>query len=140
MIRTLHNEDINEVANIWLNSNIQAHDFIPSQYWHDQYEMVKEEISKVEVYVYEDNNKILGFVGLNEDYLAGIFICQNVQSKGIGKQLIDFVKGMKEQINLSVYQKNERAIKFYLREGFDIQSENVDHYTNEKEYIMTWRK
>lgn len=102
--------------------------------------MVKEEISKVEVYVYEDNNKILGFVGLNDDYLAGIFICQDVQSKGICKQLIDFVKGIKEQINLSVYQKNERAIKFYQREGFAIVSENIDCHTNEKEYSMTWRQ
>lgn len=140
MIRTLQNKDINEVARIWLNSNIQAHDFIPSQYWHDQYEMVKEEISKVEVYVYEDNNKILGFVGLSENYLAGIFIRQDVQSKGIGKTLMNFVKGIKEQINLSVYQKNERAIKFYQREGFVIQSENIDHYTNEKEYRMIWKK
>lgn len=140
MIRTLQNKDINEVSRIWLNSNIQAHDFIPSQYWHDQYEMVKEEISKVEVYVYEDNNKILGFVGLSENYLAGIFIRQDVQSKGIGKTLMNFVKGIKEQINLSVYQKNERAIKFYQREGFVIQSENIDHYTNEKEYSMTWKK
>lgn len=32
MIRTLQNKDINEVARIWLDSNIQAHDFIPSQY------------------------------------------------------------------------------------------------------------
>lgn len=140
MIRTLQNKDINEMARIWLDSNIQAHDFISSQYWHDQYEMVKEEISKVEVYVYEDHDKILGFVGLNDDYLAGIFICQEVQSKGIGKQLIDFVKGIKEQINLSVYQKNERAIKFYQREDFAIVSENIDHYTNEKEYSMTWRQ
>lgn len=140
MIRTLQNKDINEVARIWLDSNIQAHDFIPSQYWYDQYEMVKEEISKVEVYVYEDNDKILGFVGLNDDYLAGIFICQDVQSIGIGKQLIDFVKGIKEQINLSVYQKNERAIKFYQREGFAIVSENIDCHTNEKEYSMTWRQ
>lgn len=140
MIRTLQNKDINEVARIWLNSNIQAHDFIPSQYWHDQYEMVKEEISKVEVYVCEDNDKILGFVGLNDDYLAGIFIRQDIQSKGIGKTLMNFVKGIKEQINLSVYQKNERAIKFYQREGFVIQSENIDHYTNEKEYRMIWKK
>lgn len=140
MIRTLQNKDINEVVSIWLNSNIQAHDFIPSQYWHDQYEMVKEEISKVEVYVCEDNDKILGFVGLNDDYLAGIFIRQDIQSKGIGKTLMNFVKGIKEQINLSVYQKNERAIKFYQREGFVIQSENIDYYTNEKEYRMIWKK
>lgn len=82
MIRTLQNKDINEMARIWLDSNIQAHDFISSQYWHDQYEMVKEEISKVEVYVYEDHDKILGFVGLNDDYLAGIFICRKYNQKG----------------------------------------------------------
>lgn len=43
-------------------------------------------------------------------------------------------------MRLSVYQKNIRAIGFYQREQFVIQSENIDDNTNEKEFIMTWSK
>jgi len=33
---------------------------------------------------------------------------------------------------LNVYQKNKKAIRFYLREKFSIQSESVDDNTGEK--------
>ena len=63
---------------------------------------------------------------------------REAQSQGIGKRLLDFVKERKEFLRLGVYQKNERAVQFYKREGFQIESENVDEDTGEKEYIMTW--
>lgn len=66
--------------------------------------------------------------------MAGIFVCHKEQSKGIGKQLLDFVKQSKNQLSLSVYQKNARAVKFYQREDFEIQCESVDQDTDEKEY------
>ncbi len=142
MIRKLQETDIKRVADIWFDTNMKAHNFIPAQYWKDNFEAVKEMISQAEVYVYEDKNKnrIQGFVGLSDDYIAGIFVWDEAQSSGIGKQLLDFVKGIKKQLGLSVYQKNTRAIKFYQRENFEIQWENTDENTGEKEYFMIWKQ
>ena len=58
MIRKMQNTDINRVADIWLKTNLKAHDFIPEQYWTSNYELVKEMMSQAEVYVYEDNKMI----------------------------------------------------------------------------------
>lgn len=58
MIRKMQNIDINRVADIWLKTNLKAHDFIPEQYWTSNYESVKEMMSQAEVYVYEDNKMI----------------------------------------------------------------------------------
>ena len=33
MIRKMQNADINRVADIWLKTNLKAHDFISEQYW-----------------------------------------------------------------------------------------------------------
>ena len=33
MIRTMQAADINKVAEIWLDTNLKAHDFIPPEYW-----------------------------------------------------------------------------------------------------------
>ena len=33
MIRKMQNPDINRIADIWLKTNLKAHDFIPEQYW-----------------------------------------------------------------------------------------------------------
>ena len=58
MIRKMQNIDINRVADIWLKTNLKAHDFIPEQYWTSNYELVKEMMSQAEVYVYEDDKMI----------------------------------------------------------------------------------
>ena len=142
MVRQYSNDDIDAVMQIWLDTNIRAHHFIPSDYWRTNCDMVRELLSHAEIYVHEDEcaKQIDGFIGLNDDYIEGIFVKETMQSKGIGKQLLNHVKEVKPMLKLSVYQKNVKAIKFYLREKFSIQSENVDDNTGEKEFIMMWKR
>ena len=132
--------DLDKVADIWLTTNISAHNFIDIQYWQKNYEYVKEMLSQAEIYIYEDENQVQGFIGLNNDYVEGIFVCEEKQSNGIGKQLLDFIKSIHTRLTLNVYQKNIRAIKFYHREGFKILSENIDKNVDEKEYEMIWER
>lgn len=141
MIRKLRESDLSAVMKIWLDTNIKSHNFVSKEYWTSNYEMVKEILPKSEIYVYEeeDTNLIDGFIGLLDSYLAGLFVKNTAQSKGIGKQLLDYAKSIKSEMTLSVYQKNIRAVHFYHREQFQIQSENIDDNTNEKEFIMIWR-
>ena len=138
MIRKLQNVDINKVADIWLKTNLEAHDFIPGQYWTSNYEAVKKMLPQAEVYVYEENKIIQGFVGVRDEYIEGIFVSGKMQSHGIGKALLDYIKDKKARLQLNVYQKNVRAMSFYQREGFTIQSEGLDEFTGEKEYVMEW--
>ena len=138
MIRKMQNIDIDRVADIWLKTNLKAHYFIPEQYWTSNYESVKEMMSQAEVYVYEDDKMIQGFVGLSNEYMEGIFVSDEMQSRGIGKILLDYIKDKKDRLQLKVYQKNVRAMSFYQREGFTIQSEGMDEFTGEKEYVMNW--
>lgn len=140
MIRRLENRDLEQTAKIWLDTNREAHDFIPGSYWENHYLMVKEMLLQAEVYVYETEQEIRGFVGLDDTYIAGIFVRSKDQSLGIGTQLLDFVKERKEELSLRVYQKNEKAIRFYQREAFQVQEEGIDEDTKEKEYLMIWRK
>lgn len=138
MIRKLRKTDINRVADIWLKTNLKAHYFIPEQYWTNNYEVVKEMLPQAEVYVYEDDKIIQGFIGINDEYIEGIFVSDEMQSCGIGKMLLDYIKDKKDKLQLKVYQKNVRAMSFYQREGFTIQSEEMDEFTREKEYVMNW--
>ena len=140
MIRKLRKTDLDEVAYIWLNTNKKAHDFIAETYWDEHFEMVEGMLGDAEIYVFEEQGQIKGFVGLDGEYIAGIFVREKEQSLGIGKQLLDFVKSLKGQLKLNVYQKNERAIKFYTREQFEIQDEQTDEATGEAEYLMLWKK
>ena len=138
MIRKLRKTDINRVADIWLKTNLKAHSFISEQYWISNYEFVKEMLPQAEVYVYDDDKMIQGFIGINDEYIEGIFVSDEMQSRGIGKILLDYIKDKKDRLQLKVYQKNVRAMSFYQREGFTIQSEEMDEFTREKEYVMNW--
>lgn len=140
MIRKLRKTDLDEVAYIWLHTNKKAHDFIAETYWDEHFEMVEGMLGDAEIYVFEEQGQIKGFVGLDGEYIAGIFVREKEQSLGIGKQLLDFVKSLKGQLKLNVYQKNERAIKFYTREQFEIRDEQTDEATGEAEYLMLWKK
>ena len=104
------------------------------------YELVKEMMSQSEIYVFEADKKIQGFVGLNDEYIEGVFVSDEMQSCGIGKLLLDYIKDKKVSLRLNVYQKNARAISFYQREGFIIQCEDLDEATGEKEYTMLWKQ
>lgn len=140
MIREFRENDLDIIMQIWVDTNIQTHNFIPKEYWINNYGMVKEMLPQAEVYAYENDetNQIDGFIGLTDNYIAGIFVRNGAQSKGIGKQLLDYVKCIKPRLRLSVYEKNTRAIYFYQREKFMVQSETVDENTNEKELVMSW--
>ncbi len=63
-----------------------------------------------------------------------------MQSQGIGKILLNDTKDKRNELRLNVYRKNTRAISFYKREGFEIQSDGLDEATGEKEYAMVWKK
>ena len=142
MIRKYREIDLTKVMLIWLDANIRTHNFIDQSYWLNNYDMVKEVIPQAEVYVYEDEvtKQIEGFIGLTDDYIAGLFVNKGFRSKGIGKELLNYVKKTKSNIRLNVYNKNVRAIEFYRREHFSIQTERMDDNTNEKELIMTWSR
>lgn len=140
MIREFKQTDIDNVMEIWLTENIKAHDFIPKEYWEKNFEYVKKVLPNAEIYVYLEDEKIVGFIGLNDNYIEGIFIDSKYQHKGISTALLKKTKELKDELTLSAYKKNTKAIQFYLKNGFEIVEENIDKENDEVEYIMLWKK
>lgn len=139
MIRKMQADDLPQVAAIWLAANLQAHSFIPAAYWQDNLAAVRQMLPLAEVYVYAQTaDEPLGFVGLNGNYIEGIFVAPAAQSQGIGKKLLDYAKGLHSRLNLRVYQQNRRARLFYQREGFQTAQAGADPNTNAQELLMVW--
>lgn len=142
MIRKFESRDLDAVMQIWLQANLDAHVFIPASFWRGHFEIVRDMLPQAELYVHENEatRQIDGFIGLTENHIEGIFVVKSARSKGIGKALLEYVKSRKPRLTLSVYQKNERAIAFYRREQFIVQSEGIDGDTNEAEIQMLWTR
>ena len=140
MIRAFQKSDIEAVMRIWLEGNLQAHPFIPEKYWKENEPMVRNQIAQAEVCVYEKDGEIQGFVGAMGDYIAGIFVDQRYRSAGIGRRLLESMKEQHPVLSLGVYKKNKRAVRFYLREGFQVAEERLEENAGEMEYVMQWKK
>lgn len=139
MIRRMRAGELDRVVAIWFKTNTKAHDFIPESYWENHVSGVREAISEAEVYVYENEEKeIDGFIGLTGNYIAGLFVREEMQSGGIGRQLLVAAQKRKDNLQLHVYRKNRRAVSFYQRAGFRIGAEQIDENTGEEEYQMVW--
>lgn len=140
MIRRFQKSDTKKVMQIWLVGNEDAHPFIPKEYWHSNFSMVQEQLLQAEVFIYETDGKIQGFIGIIQEYIAGIFVDRRYRSFGIGKQLLEYAKQTHGRLSLCVYQKNKRAVALYFREGFSILSKELDEATGEMEYTMIWKE
>lgn len=142
MIRKFENRDLDAVMQIWLRGNLDAHAFIPADFWTGHFETVRDVLPQAELYIHENENtrQIDGFIGLTENHIEGIFVAKSVRSKGIGRALLEYAKSRKPRLTLSVYQKNERALAFYRREQFIVQSEGIDEDTNEADIQMLWTR
>ena len=142
MIRSIWEHDLHAVMQIWLDANLQAHAFVPAAYWTAHFDQVRQQLPQAEGYLFEDKKtgRIEGFIGLTDDFIAGLFVRAAARSRGIGKELLDYVKQLRPDLRLRVYQKNTRAIRFYQREGFRVQSEHTEAETGETEFEMVWSR
>lgn len=140
MIREFQISDTQIVMQLWLAGNEDAHSFIAKEYWKANFEEVEKQLLKADIFVYDLNGEIKGFIGLMDEYIAGIFVDKAYRSQGIGRQLLEYVKQLHSTLSLDVYQKNERALRFYRENGFTIVSKQNDERTGEIEFTMIWNK
>ena len=125
MIRPLEPEDTDTVLEIWLRSSVAAHDFVPRSYWEGKLD--------------ESAESVCGFVSLVENYVAALFVHPDRQGQGIGRRLLQWAAAQYPTLELSVYAENKRAVRFYLREGFEIRQEQTDANTGRKELHLLLR-
>lgn len=138
-IRKAEPHDYRLLSDIWLESSLIAHDFIPIEFWRSHQTAMEEQyLPAAEVYVAEDNSGPVGFAALVNKRLAAIFVSPEQQGRGIGNRLLHHTKTLRDVLELNVYQKNTKSLGFYLAKGFEIVSESLDSPTGEKEWVMQW--
>ena len=133
--------EIQSCADIWLESSIAAHSFIEPEFWRSNYSaMLEQYLPAADIYLAKDEEAIAGFAALYQGRLAALFVLPAWWSKGVGSLLLQLVQELHEELQLTVYAKNSRAISFYLRHGFATQQEQVCPHTREPELLMLWKK
>lgn len=140
MIKEFDLTHLDEVMDIWLKTNISAHNFIDKKYWENNFEFVKQVLPTSQVKVFAQDGVIKGFIGVIDNYIAGLFVLEEYQLQGIGKQLLDEAKESFSILHVDVYVQNEKAVMFYKKNGFQVISEKENSDTKQMEYFMVWSK
>lgn len=133
--------EIEKLVEIWYTGSLIAHDFIDKDFWKSQRKEMKEKyLPMAETYVISDEKEIVGFISMVNSYLAALFIDHKHHGKGYGKRLLNFIKEQRANIQLKVYSDNDKAVHFYLKNGFKKIEELLDDQTGEQEFLMEWTK
>ena len=82
MIRLFEFRDLDRIMEIWLEGNLKAHPFIKEEYWRQNYETVRSEMPNAEVYVFEEGGEVQGFIGMDAEYIAGLFVAEGHRGQG----------------------------------------------------------
>ncbi len=139
MIRAYQKPDIDQILSIWLEASIKAHNFIEKGFWESKVIDMREiYLPGSEIFVFEEDGMIKGFVALCGETLAAIFVSPKEQGKGIGKQLVDKSKEVSKNLNLTVYKENRDSIEFYKKCGFKMIKEQIDIHTGHVEILMAF--
>ena len=136
MIRLAEQQDLDRIMEIWLEGNLQAHDFVDPAYWTGCLQEVREAIAQADVWVWDDSGRVEAFAGMVEHYLAGLFVSGAQRGKGIGSLLLEYIKEQRFPLTLHVYSRNAGAVQFYERHGFGTISEYIDLETGQPEREM----
>ena len=115
MLRPFEDKDLDQVMDIWLTGNLQAHPFVEESYWRGQADRVRELMGQAQLLVWEEAGRVTGFLGLWGEHIEGIFVSPEHQGRGIGKALLQAAKERCPSLTLNVYQNNPRAAAFYRR-------------------------
>ena len=76
------------------------------------------------ILVYEEEGKVLGFVGQKENVVSWFFVHPDHRRKGIGQSLMhQLIDIWKDPLELNVAKQNHVAISLYSRVGFKVYYE-----------------
>ncbi|WP_219993615.1 GNAT family N-acetyltransferase [Asticcacaulis tiandongensis] len=118
-IRRYRADDTLRLGQIWLEASSLSHAFFSPDILKVQHQQVCDlYLPHSETWVLETEGKLLGFVGLIDRFVGGLFVSPEVQGSGIGRLLMMHALRMKGKLELDVYSLNTGAVAFYNRLEF----------------------
>lgn len=140
MIRQAKSCDADAILDVWLLASLQAHDFIPAAFWWQQQEAMRARyLPAADIWLWERQGEVQGFVALVDNYLAALFVRPDCQQQGIGKALLDLAKRQRRHLRVNVYCENDIAVNFYLKQGFTVIAEGTEVASAQPELYLRYQ-
>lgn len=121
LIRPYTPSELLDVLEVWESSAREVYSFMPESFWPLERKLVESEYLPAAVtWVCEIDERVVGFASLIGAELGGLFVKPRFQNLGIGRALVGFVQRSHHALEVEVFQENQKAWRFYERQGFSL--------------------
>ena len=145
IIRPARAEEYDEVARVWMNSWASTGIEAASDGLLEKLRArVRTDVANGwSLYVADDGGTLAAMLALHlpNRYLDQLFVAPEYQGKGVGRMLLAFTrKHLPDEIWLRCVRENEKAWRWYEREGFVFEKETVEPMTGFTMKYYRWKK
>lgn len=111
------------VHEVWARSVKATHDFLTPQDFEEISEIVRTQYAPVaSLLLAELDDRIVGFMGMTDLSVDGLFIDPDHHGRGIGRAFIAEARKAGGPLTVDVNEQNTGALAFYERMGFEFVS------------------
>jgi ribosomal protein S18 acetylase RimI-like enzyme len=118
-IRAYGPDDNQRLLAIWHAASAKGHPFFTADQLREQARLVGEiYLPKAENWVADLADEPVGFIGLLDTFVGGLFVDPACHGAGAGRRLVEHALSLKGELSLEVFALNASAIGFYRHIGF----------------------
>ena len=144
-IRPARSEEYDEIARVWMNSWVSTGLEQPSNFLLATLRArIPLEVEKGwSLFAADDGGVLAAMLALHLPnlYLDQLFVAPEYQGQSLGRRLLAFTRRqLPEQISLRCVRENEKAWRWYEREGFVFEKEAVEPMTGFVMKYYRWKK
>jgi ribosomal protein S18 acetylase RimI-like enzyme len=144
VIRRATPEDAPALADIHVRARSESMSYLPDTHSPEEVlAWIKEVMPQhEEVWVAEDEGRVIGFFALSEDLLYHLYVYPELQGQGAGSALLDVVKELRpDGFRLWVFQRNTQAREFYEHRGMRVVelTDGSGNEEREPDALYEWR-
>jgi GNAT superfamily N-acetyltransferase len=143
-IRPARSDEYDEVARVWMESWVstgleEASNFLLANL---RARLLREVEKGWSLYVADDGGRIAAMLALRRpDHLDQLFVAPDYQRNGLGRQLLAFThEQLRDEIRLRCVLENDKAWRWYEREGFVFEKQAVEPMTGFTMKYYRWKK
>jgi GNAT superfamily N-acetyltransferase len=143
-IRPARPDQYDEIARVWMESWVSTGLEDGSRYLlaNLRARVAREIEQGWSLYVADDGGRIAAMLALHlpDRYLDQLFVAPDYQGKGLGRRLLTFTREqLPDEICLRCIRENDKAWRWYEREGFVFEKQMVEPMTGFVMKYYRWK-
>lgn len=145
IIRPARSDEYDEIARVWMNSWASTGIEAASDALLEKLRArIRTEVANGwSLHVADDGGAIAAMLALHlpDNYLDQLFVAPEYQARSLGRMLLAFTRQqMPDEIWLRCVRENEKAWRWYERQGFAFEKETADPITGRVMKYYRWKR